>query len=184
MEKNMKTLTTPTSWAKIGIISVLVACSMLWYVPYYQNYKSLYDRYNFVWTQECLPDKFHPKVQHNVMTYDGIPTNCSHAKIFVDIPVFIGAFNAMWEGSVFYTLLHATTWQVQAAYILFAALIVYLYFKRYMVSSVLHSIQNNKPQQQHHRVIVPIKKEQPSNVLIEKTFNPLIWSEKDEIEKD
>lgn len=90
-----------------------------WYIPYYNERLDQYNKHNFVLREECMSGKLHPEIQHNEMTFDGLSTNCTRAKVFISIPVWLGALNNMWEGSVFYTLIHATSWQIQVAYVLF-----------------------------------------------------------------
>lgn len=94
-----------------------------WYTPYYNERLTQYKKHHFVLTEECWEGKFHPKVQHNKMTYDGLSTNCTEASVFISVPVWLGALNNMWEGSLFYTLLHATNWQLQVAYVIFGLVI-------------------------------------------------------------
>lgn len=76
-----------SSSLKVGAIlgSLLVLC--LWYVPYYIQHSNLYEKHLFVLRTECVDGKLHPMIQHNVMTYDGVPTNCSHAQVVTSIPV-------------------------------------------------------------------------------------------------
>jgi hypothetical protein len=95
-----------------------------WYIPYYNERLDQYNKHNFVLKEECLSGKLHPEIQHNEMTFDGLSTNCTRAKVFISIPIWLGALNNMWEGSVFYTLLHATNWQIQVAYVIFGLVIV------------------------------------------------------------
>jgi len=111
---------TPLSY--VLYFSLLVGF-IAWYTPYYNERATQYEKHQFVLTEECWEGKFHPKVQHNKMTYDGLSTNCTEAFVFVSVPVFLGALNNMWEGSLFYTLLHATNWQLQVAYVIFGLVI-------------------------------------------------------------
>lgn len=101
----------------------LITGFVAWYIPYYNERLNQYNKHEFVLKEECWEGKFHPKVQHNKMTYDGLSTNCTEATVFTSVPVWLGAFNNMWEGSVFYTLLHATNWQLQVAYVIFGLVI-------------------------------------------------------------
>lgn len=94
-----------------------------WYTPYFNERLTQYKKHEFVLTEECWEGKFHPKVQHNKMTYDGLSTNCTEAYVFVSVPIWLGALNNMWEGSLFYTLLHATNWQLQVTYVIFGLVI-------------------------------------------------------------
>lgn len=105
-------------------LSLLLTTSFIaWYVPYYNERFVQYQKHEFVLREECWEGKFHPKVQHNKMTYDGLSTNCTEASVFTAVPVWLGAINNMWEGSVFYTLIHATNWQLQVAYAIFGLVI-------------------------------------------------------------
>lgn len=123
------------------LFSFVAVLFFVWYNPYYQQQRILYEKYQFVLDVECIDGKFHPKVQHNLMTYDGIPTNCSHAQSIVSTPLFVSSLNAMWSDSIFYTLLHASTWQLQVAYavvilVVSVALIV-TQAKKHTVNAVL-----------------------------------------------
>ena len=159
-----------SSSLKVGAVltSLLVLC--LWYVPYYIQHSNLYEKHLFVLRTECVDGKLHPMIQHNVMTYDGVPTNCSHAQVVTSIPVLIGAANAMWEGSVFYTLLHATTWQVQLAYIVFAAAIVIWlinsWSKHRTTLSVLDAFKGT------NRVLAPLVKQTQTPTPVFVKYNP------------
>lgn len=132
-------------------LSVLLTIGFVaWYVPYYNERLTQHEKHEFVLNAECWEGKFHPKVQHNKMTYDGLATNCSEASVFTSVPVWMGAINNMWEGSVFYTLLHATNWQLQVAYVIFGLVIsvVFIlelskYIKWRSITKVLTTGNNN-----------------------------------------
>lgn len=138
----------------VFLSTILTIGFIAWYMPYYNERLIQHEKHDFVLNAECWEGKFHPKVQHNKMTYDGLATNCSEAAVFTSVPVWLGAINNMWEGSVFYTLLHATNWQLQVTYVTFGLVISVVtilelskYIKWRSITRVLTSNNNNgKPE--------------------------------------
>lgn len=143
----------------LGIL-LLVAAFYVWYAPYYQEQKIVYEKHDFVLKTECVDGKFHPKVQHNLMTYDGMPTNCSQARALTSTPIIINALMAMWQSSIFFTIIHATTWQMQAALFLGITSVaiagIVAHSRNHTVSAVMKASRPEKPQIRQ-RVILPAK---------------------------
>lgn len=163
---------------KIAILVSLLGF-WTWFAPYYYQQKNLYEKYSFVLEEECVDGKFHPMVQHNLMTYDGIPTNCSHARTSTSVPIVISTVMAMYTDSVFYTLINAVTWQLKVVYALvFMAVALALIFTRSRMHTVTQVMKSRQPPQQQ-RVIFPLKTDDaPSSdmhVLARKLVgNPLL----------
>ena len=161
-----------TYLTKLGIFVFLVAF-WIWYIPYYHEQRILYEKYSFVLTVECVEGKFHPMVQHNLMTYDGIPTNCSHARTVTSTPVYANALIAMWTDSVFFTLFHATTWQLQAMYVLFVIVVTVTSIMAYSKRHTVNAVMKNQSEAKRRIMLVPAKKPQAEDL---KLPSPLLHS--------
>lgn len=126
---------------EIGFCLIVFSIFFAWYYPYYLERASQHDKHLFVLLEECREGKLHPKIQHDEMRYEGLQTNCSRATVFTSTPVWAGALVNLWQGSIFYTLIYADNWKIQATYtiafIIVAVATVHYSFKYNIVSKVL-----------------------------------------------
>lgn len=119
-----------------------------WFLPFYNDRKIQYEKHLFVLDHACQLGQSHPRIQQNELGHEGISTNCSRARSYLETPVFLGALGDFWTASPFHTLLHASTWQLQVAYIGIALFAIYLLVHeifRFMTNSHALDALQQKP---------------------------------------
>ncbi len=151
-----------TLFISIGIAWIVFGLAV--FTPYYHSRSEQHRNHLQVLRTICngknIPDKF----QVNEVTYEGTLSNCTRATVFIATPVFLGAINDFWQDSIFYTLLHATDWKVQAVYAFCAVLVAYFGTKFIFSSWVINKASNGSlriPGQTNDRQMMIVEKQQP-----------------------
>jgi hypothetical protein len=138
-------------WIKILLGSVLLFFGTLisgWYYDCYQQRKEIHRQHLFVLQTECIAGKLHPSIQHNLMTYEGLQTNCTEAHVYTQTPIWLGACDDCWRSSIWHTLIHADDWRVQLTYmvggVLVAVMLARELFRQKRTKAALKALATNK----------------------------------------
>ncbi len=104
-------------------------------VSYYNLYITRWDNYGkhiYVYVTFCTPASIDPLIQINLMTFEGLPTNCSQSRIFVNTWPSIGAIGDLWEASPINPFSWFKNWYFKVGFFGTVVLILYGMAKEYM----------------------------------------------------
>jgi hypothetical protein len=65
-------------------------------------------KHEFVLNEQCCESCAHPRIHYDLLSYDGVQTNCEEARVYVAIPILFGAFIDAWKESPIYSLIYVT----------------------------------------------------------------------------
>lgn len=122
---------------EIAFWMLLLFGSILYVIPYYVRRIDSYNKHLYVLREFCQSNVIPPQIQVNKLTYDGLPTNCTESKLYINVPIFVGAIIDAYTSSIFHTLATANHWMIQCLYLTLIIIIaiktidgvVYHYFK-------------------------------------------------------
>ncbi len=102
----------------IGCMAVmtLVAFLAVYIYPFYLKRCEIYVKHEFVLENQCTPTRAHPRIHYDLLTYDGVQTNCEEARVFVAVPIFVGALIDTWKASPIYAMIYVTDPWIGLAY--------------------------------------------------------------------
>lgn len=132
-----------------GLLCTLGILLLIWITPYYIQRRSNYDKQMYVINTICTGNLVPSEIQINKMTYDGMLTNCSNARVFVATPMLVGAIMDAYNSSPFYILANADSWAVRLVYISGALMAFYkilqAFIKDRFNNSLLNKFSEKKP---------------------------------------
>lgn len=92
----------------VFLISGFFIFILIFVGSYHHKYEKRLEEYYkhlHVIEEACSPHRIDPSIQLNMVTFDGLKTNCSISRQYANINLYVGTFHDMWVESPFYNIL-------------------------------------------------------------------------------